>query len=283
MSAISPRFCRPDAPTLSVYDNGGNGLPVIFQHGSCGDAHQTIEAFPSDPRFRRITVESRGHGSSEAGDPRLFSIRTFAADIAAFIETYQSAPVVIGGISMGAAISLHLAVHHPELVRGLMLVRPAWITESAPPNNYPNALVAQLLSQFGPEDARKAFEASETAWQLAEVAPDNLASLRGFFSREPLTITAALLQAIANDGPGVSEADLCQLKIPTLIAGCDIDYIHPLAYAVKLSQLIPGSQLFRITPKAVSKARYLEDLRRSIAGFLENEISRKAAKRRQTD
>jgi hypothetical protein len=63
MSAISSRFCRPDAPTLSVYDNGGNGLPVIFQPGLCGDAHQTIEAFPSDPRFRRITVESRGHGT----------------------------------------------------------------------------------------------------------------------------------------------------------------------------------------------------------------------------
>jgi pimeloyl-ACP methyl ester carboxylesterase len=118
---------------------------------------------------------------------------------------------------------------------------------------------------------------------LAEVAPDNLASLRGFFSREPLTITAALLQAIAADGPGVSEADLCQLKIPTLIAGCDIDYIHPLAYAIKVSQLIPGSQLFQITPKAVSKARYLEDLRRAIAGFLENEISRKDAKTQRED
>src|SRR5260370_2848551 len=168
MSAICPRCCSPDAPTLSVDDNGGSGFPVIFQHGLCGDAHQTIEAFPSDSRFRRITVESRGHGSSEAGDPLLFSIRTFAADIAAYIETHQSAPVVIGGISMGASISLHLAVHRPQLVRGLILVRPAWITESAPPNNYPNALGAQLLSQFGPDDARKAFAASETARQLCD-------------------------------------------------------------------------------------------------------------------
>jgi hypothetical protein len=45
------------APALNVNDAGGVGLPVIFQHGLCGDAQQTIEAFPSDLRFRRITIE----------------------------------------------------------------------------------------------------------------------------------------------------------------------------------------------------------------------------------
>src|SRR5258708_34407825 len=99
MSAISPRFCRPVAPTLSVDDNGGNGLPVIFQHGVWGDAHQTIEAFPSDPRFRRITVESRGHGSSEAGDPRVFSIRTLPAGTPGFIITLHPGPSIIGRFS----------------------------------------------------------------------------------------------------------------------------------------------------------------------------------------
>jgi pimeloyl-ACP methyl ester carboxylesterase len=86
---------------------------------------------------------------------------------------------------------------------------------------------------------RNAFEASEIARLLAEKAPDNLASLRGFFSREPQATTAALLQAIAADGPGVSEEDLRNLEIPTLIIGHDIDYIRPLSYAAAVSQLIP--------------------------------------------
>ena len=269
MTPILTQFSRLEAPTLSVYDAGGNGLPVIFLHGLCGDAGQTSEAFPNNTRFRRITIESRGHGSSEPGDPQLFSIRTFASDIAAFIERYQLAPVVIGGISMGAAISLHLAVHRPEFLRGLILVRPAWITEPAPPNNYPNALVGRLLAEFSPEAARNEFEASETAQQLAEVAPDNLASLRGFFTRKPHAITAALLKAIANDGPGVSEDDLRHLQVPSLIIGNDHDYIHPLDYAVKLAQRIPGAQFIQITAKAVNKAGYLEDLHRTITRFLE--------------
>jgi hypothetical protein len=153
------------------------------------------------------------------GDPRLFSIRTFAADIAAFIEAHRLAPIIIGGISMGAASTLHLAVHRPEIVRGLILVRPAWIAASAPANNSPNAQVGRLLMDLSQEDAREAFEVSETARLLAEIAPDNLASLRGFFSREPQATTAALLQAIAGDGPGVSEENLCNLETPTLIIG----------------------------------------------------------------
>ncbi|MBV9645588.1 MAG: alpha/beta hydrolase [Verrucomicrobia bacterium] len=263
------KFSRTGVPVLNVDDAGGVGLPVVFQHGLCGDARQTIEAFPRDRRFRRITIEARGHGGSEAGDPDLFSIRTFAADIAAFIEAHRLAPIVIGGISMGAASTLHLAVHRPEIVRGLILVRPAWITASAPDNNSPNREVGRLLADLSPDDAKKRFEVSETARLLAQIAPDNLASLKGFFSREPQATTAALLQSIAADGPGVTAQDLRNLETPTLIVGHEIDYIHPFSYATALSQLIPRSQLVRITPKAVSKAAYLEDLHKAITNFLE--------------
>jgi pimeloyl-ACP methyl ester carboxylesterase len=147
--------------------------------------------------------------------------------------------------------------------------RPAWIAASAPANNIPNALVGRLLAELPQEDARKAFEASEIASLLAEKAPDNLASLRGFFSREPQATTAALLQAIAVDGPGVSEAELRNLEIPTLIIGHDIDYIHPHSYAAAISQLIPRSQLVLVTPKAVNKAAYLRDFHTAVSSFLD--------------
>lgn len=270
-------FIRTGAPVLNVNDAGGLGLPVIFQHGLCGDARQTLEAFPSDLRFRRITIESRGHGGSETGDPGQFSIRTFAADIVAFIEAHRLGPITIGGISMGAASTLHIAVQRPELVRGLILVRPAWVAASAPANNGPNREVGRLLADLSQEEAKKRFEVSETARLLAEVAPDNLASLMNFFSREPQATTAALLQSIAADGPGVSEENLRNLETPTLIVGHEIDYIHPLSYAAALSQLIPRSQLVRVTPKAVSKAAYLEDLHKAITNFLETFLDIKSA------
>jgi pimeloyl-ACP methyl ester carboxylesterase len=254
---------------LHIDDQGGEGTAVLFQHGLCGDANQTHEAFPQLAEFRRITLECRGHGQSEAGDPAQFSIAVFADDLAAFIEEVGRGPVVVGGISMGAAIALRLAVKRPTLVRGLILARPAWITASAPDNMRPNAQVGALLIAHSPKEAHAIFMGSETAKHLAETAPDNLKSLEGFFQREPTGVTAELLTRISIDGPGVEESELKQIDIPTLILGHDHDFIHPIAYAQELANLIPKSVFRAITSKAISKERYIADLHLAITQFLE--------------
>jgi len=87
------------------------------------------------------------------------------------------------------------------------------------------------------------------------VAPANLASFDGFFSRMPQAITAALLQAIAADGPGVAEDEVRAIKVPTLVIGHGRDEVHPLAYAEALAALIrepasPGSPPRPMTPPA---------------------------------
>jgi pimeloyl-ACP methyl ester carboxylesterase len=257
-----------DGVTLNVADSGGSGLPVMLQHGLCGDTLQIAEVFPDDPRFRRITLECRGHGASEAGDPARFSIATFAWDLAALIESRGLAPLIIGGVSMGAAIALRLAVRRPKLVRGLVLARPAWVTSATPDNMRPNAEVGRLLSAYPADEARRRFLAGETARRLATDAPDNLVSLTGFFSRAPLAVTSALLQAIASDGPGVSEAEARRIAAPTLIIGTRQEVIHPIAHAETLASLIPGSRLLELTPKSKDRALYVREFRAALAGFL---------------
>ncbi len=51
------------------------------------------------------------------------SIATFCDDIAAYIEKNLTPPIVIGGISMGAAIALRLAVKRPDLVKALIIAK----------------------------------------------------------------------------------------------------------------------------------------------------------------
>lgn len=260
-------FFERDGVKLAVVDRG-TGVPMVFQHGLCGDAAQPADVFPFDLPARCLTMECRGHGASEAGDTSRFSIATFADDVAAWIETLGLGPVAIGGISMGAAISLRLASTRPDLVRALVLARPAWIAEASPANMVPNAVVGDLLSRFSPEEARKRFDALDLARDLQERGPDNLASLRGFFSRQPQAVTSALLTRISADGPGVSREEVAALAVPTLVIGTAVDAVHPISHAEALAALIPGARLVRITPKALDKQRYTQDFSATLAQFI---------------
>ncbi|GLQ10693.1 alpha/beta hydrolase [Devosia yakushimensis] len=256
-----------DGVSLGWYDSGGSGTPILFQHGLCGDINQTREAVPAS--LRLITLECRAHGASETGLLNNLSIATFAADIAALITELGLGPIILGGISMGAALATRLAVYRPDLVHALALVRPAWLAAAAPPNMQPNAEVGALLAQMPVDAARAAFRASPTYGHLAKTAPDNLASLMGFFQRTPITTTAALLQAIAADGPGITEPDLAALTIPTLVIGTQHDAIHPWSMAKRLAALIPGAKLLEATPKSIDKPGYLADLHTALAAFSE--------------
>jgi pimeloyl-ACP methyl ester carboxylesterase len=253
---------------LSYVDALRGSTPVLLQHGLCGSAMQTAEAFPDDPALRLLTLECRGHGASSLGAPEDISIASFADDVIALIEALQLAPVILGGISMGAAIALRIAVRRPELVRALLLVRPAWVTDAAPANMRPNAEVGELLRRHVPERARVLFEQSRTAQQLAHDAPDNLASLRGFFDRRPQPATAELLSCISADGPGVSADEIQALTVPALVVGSQLDAIHPLAHAVRLAAWLPQAEFVEITPKSVSREAYLRDLHTALATFI---------------
>ncbi len=41
---------------------------------------------------------------------------------------------MVGGISLGAAVAVNVALRHPGRVLGLVLVRPAWIDRPLPEN-----------------------------------------------------------------------------------------------------------------------------------------------------
>jgi pimeloyl-ACP methyl ester carboxylesterase len=250
---------------LRVVDTG-DGLPVIFQHGLGGDYAQVAKALPEGHRC--LTVECRGHGGSSAGDARPFSIAMFADDVCAAIDAAGIDRFVIGGISMGAAIALRIAARQPDRVMGLALVRPAWLFDPAPETMRPNAEVAALLRAHPPAQGRALFLESQTGRFLAREAPDNLASLLGFFERPDTASIAALLGDIAADGPGVSEAEASAIGVPTLTIGCGHDYVHPLSYARRLAEMTRG-RFVEVAPKATEAARHFADLRAALGIFFD--------------
>jgi pimeloyl-ACP methyl ester carboxylesterase len=258
-----------DRISLHVTDTG-SGYPVIFQHGLGGDRNQVAESFPDNPSCRRITIECRGHGLSNYDPQQRYSIAGFADDILAVADRLGLERFAIGGISMGAAIAMRLAALHPERISALILIRPAWLTENAPDNMEPFIKAAHFL-QLG-SGGKEAFQVSPTGHFLAANAPDNLASLLGFFDRDKPEALAVLLEAIALDGPDLTELQLRALDMPALIAGHGMDHVHPLAFARALARLIPTAHFAEVTPKAVDKARYLTELKATIAAFLRDYV-----------
>ncbi|MFS8113105.1 alpha/beta hydrolase [Rhizobium jaguaris] len=266
------RFIRGDA-SLAVFDSG-QGLPVLFQHGLGGDEAQVAQTFPSVSVARRITVECRGHGASSLGDIKPFSLRMFAEDALAAATDRGFDRFVAGGISMGAAIALYLAHHYPDRVAALVLVRPAWTFTAAPDNLEPVRAVAALLRSYSIGEAKERFASSEIGMQICANAPDNFASLLGYFDRPNAVAFASVLADIAADGTGLTQTVAAALTVPTLVIGNEQDAIHPLAHARTLADTIPDARFVEVTPKAVDKAQHFAEVQDAIATFLASKIIR---------
>jgi pimeloyl-ACP methyl ester carboxylesterase len=251
-----------------AYRVEGAGLPVLWQHGLGADASQPAEVFPDLAGVQRITLECRGHGESELGDPARLSIASFTSDALALLNHLGIERAVVGGISLGAAIALRMAAVHAERVRALILARPAWVDGGAVATMAPYGEVARLLRKFGPEEGARRFEATRILAEVASVSPDNARSLLWFFTRPDSEGTIALLSRIADDSPGVTAGMLRSIEVPTWIVANDQDFVHPIAYAERLRALIPNAQLRTITSKTVDRMRYVAEFREALAASL---------------
>ena len=258
---------RTEDGCLLAYEDAGEGLPVLWQHGLGADRTQAAEVFPTIPGIRRLTLECRGHGDSELGDTSRLSIATFAADAIALLDHLAIREAIVGGISLGAALSMRLAALHADRVAGLILARPAWVV-GASATMAPYLEIVPLLKQFGAQEGALRFEASACLAAVAAVSPDNAASLKSFFSRPNPASTIALLSTIPADSPGINAEAIAGIRVPALIIATDHDYVHPLAYAKRLQQMLPRANLRVITAKSISIDQYRQEFRDALSRFL---------------
>ncbi|MDH2327110.1 alpha/beta hydrolase [Cereibacter sp. SYSU M97828] len=232
----------------------GEGPPVLFQHGLGGDDAQVATLFPAGAPFCRLTLECRGHGASDAAGP--YGFASFSDDLDALVA---GRVMVAGGVSMGAALALRLAHLRPGLVRGLILIRPAWGAGPARGNLSFNTEAAAMIAAGAPL-AGSALEA-----RLRDT-PDNLASIRGFFERPGF---APILAAMSRDDPGLSDADIAAMTMPALVLSAPRDLIHPVSLAEDLAALLPNATHATLPDKAADPAAHRAEAARAIAAFLE--------------
>lgn len=109
------------------YEVNGVGPSVVLCHGYTGSHQDWIFQLPAlAPKYQVVTMDSRGHGSSDApSSADAYSIPIFASDVYALLSNLQITRCCLIGHSMGGFVVIQLALDHPHLISSLVLVDTA--------------------------------------------------------------------------------------------------------------------------------------------------------------
>jgi pimeloyl-ACP methyl ester carboxylesterase len=251
------------------FRNDGHGLPFVFQHGLGGDLNQPFGLYRLPDGVRLISFDVRGHGETRPlGDTEKLTIATLADDLIGLMNHLGIEQTVVGGISLGAAVAVNVAIRYPERTLGLVLVRPAWIDRPLPENVALYTTVARLIRESGSQSGLDRFRSLPEFLAMERESPDCARSLVGQFEHPRALECVARLERLAADTPCPDRASYGKLKIPTLVLGNRQDPIHPWPLANSLSDLIPGALLREVAPKSVSLDRHAADVQQAIDDFL---------------
>lgn len=130
MNLNAPSFSsfRHDGLDLYYLDEGDPaGDPVLLIHGFASSAlvnwvHPGWVKALGDAGYRVVAMDNRGHGlSDKPRDPEAYRPWVMAEDAAALLDHLRIPEAHVMGYSMGARISVFLALAHPDRVRSLVL------------------------------------------------------------------------------------------------------------------------------------------------------------------
>ena len=226
-----------------VYDEYGEGdRVVVYMHGLLIDSelNRGIAHALAARGNRVILLDLLGHGRSDKPEhASAYRIDTYADQVFALADELRIERPVLGGMSLGANVSLFAASRRPDRVRGLVLEMP--VLEWAVP---PSALLFAsllLLLHYGRTPAR---------WltSLVRSIPSTpWASVNGLLHGAglPPEVMTAILHGVLVGPVGPTYEERAAIDVPAVVLAHGNDLIHPFDDAAKLAADLPRAQLVR--------------------------------------
>ena len=177
-------------------------VPILFLHPVNLTARCWWPVARLMPEFRRVLLDSRGHGDSHRNAP--FAIADFAADVCAVIETLNLSRLHLVGASLGGSIACAVAATMPDRVQSLVALGASLEPADS------QTLTRLIEWQQGGATAEmfETFLAREVAQGLAPSVAAEAKRQIGLDQRDPALIKRITVNAFAEDAqryaPGVS-------------------------------------------------------------------------------
>lgn len=209
------------------YEVHGDGSPLVLLHGGMLTIDLNFAGLIPTlaARHQVVGVELQGHGRTADTD-REITPTALAGDVVGLLDHLGIGRAHILGHSKGGAVSLELAIKHPDRVRSIVAasvsVRPDGLhedlTDPAKQANSARMPTAQDFTDF------------QHAYARLSPHPEHFNDF------------LAALSASNADTRGWSDDELAGITAPTLLVIGDRDFTT-VEHGALMQQLIPGSQL----------------------------------------
>ena len=247
------------------YDEYGSGdRPVVLIHGLLMNRHMFERLGPAlaERGHRVIALDLLGHGRSDRPeDLQRYSMPLFAYQVNALLDHLDVETAVVGGTSLGANVSLQMAVRFPERVEGLFIEMPVLDNAlSAVAAIFAPILISLRFGRPAFEAVSRLTSAIPRSTYLVDIALDMVRQRPG----PSLSVLEGLL--LGETSPPAAERQ--GIEAPALIVGHPNDPLHPFTDAGMVADELANSE--QIDADSILEWRISPDrLNGELADFLD--------------
>lgn len=248
---------------VNLQDSGRGSPALLWAHGfgSCiahEDSAGLVDFRHIAECSRLIRWDARGHGESGAPFKQAdaYTWGELALDTIAIAEQHRLEPVVLGGLSMGAATALHAAVADPGRTAGLVLVLPPTAYEYRRTERTRYLALAHVVEAEGISGYMNASKDVPLPPFLRDMPLEDRIP-----EQAPAVLSNLLRGAAASDLPSTQE--LASITSPALILAWPGDPGHPMSVAENIAATLKNAEL-----RVASDLRDVANWSRAMGSFL---------------
>ncbi|KAF7351874.1 AB hydrolase-1 domain-containing protein [Mycena venus] len=220
------------------------------------EVHAAIYADPRLRRFNLLTLDLRGHGSTNASVDDTYSRETAARDVLHLMDALNISAAHLMGVSMGSCIALQMAIFAPERVLSLFMFSPlplieppeviggrqeiwdCWMEAFSDPENVDRmALVDSLTGGLQYACNNRMTNLSRAL--VAKVIPDSIRN----WAPEHYDVFHAVTVKFFSNRPPHPAVSLARIECPVALVHCSEDIAYPIHHAKELLALMQSAGL----------------------------------------